>query len=166
MWSLIAPLFVYTHKSCFYSRDTNTFICVAFLFLMYLYWITSLVYLVLKNPNVPHLGTGSLNLTPTVSKKLYIIASEGSSHLTHYGTTFCLPYLWQTCTFSILFPTYLFTSSLFPFGAYRTDKILHPLFPKFFFFNERAGPYPKAQLYWAGRTTRPQESQASYDRRM
>jgi hypothetical protein len=28
----------------------------------------------------------------------------------------------------------------------------HPLFPKFFFFTERAVPYSQAQLYWAGRT--------------
>jgi hypothetical protein len=32
----------------------------------------------------------------------------------------------------------------------RTDNILHPQLPKFFFFStERAGPYPQAQLYWA-----------------
>jgi hypothetical protein len=34
----------------------------------------------------------------------------------------------------------------------QTDKCQHPLLPKFFFFTERAGPYPQAQLYWAGRT--------------
>ncbi len=34
----------------------------------------------------------------------------------------------------------------------RTEKILHPLCSKFFFFTERAGPYPQAQLYLAGRT--------------
>ena len=35
----------------------------------------------------------------------------------------------------------------------RTEKSQHPLLPKFFFFStERAGPYPQAQLYWAGRT--------------
>ena len=33
----------------------------------------------------------------------------------------------------------------------RTEKILHLLFPKFF-YTERAGPYPQAQLYWAGQT--------------
>ena len=47
---------------------------------------------------------------------------------------------------------YFFTPSFFPFGALRTDNILPPLLPKFFFFTERAGPYPQAQLYWAGRT--------------
>jgi hypothetical protein len=55
---------------------------------------------------------------------------------------------------------YFLTPSFFPFGAFQTDrqnrrteKILHPLLPKFFFFStERAGPYPQAQLYWAGRT--------------
>jgi hypothetical protein len=47
---------------------------------------------------------------------------------------------------------YLFTPSFFPFGAFRTEKILHPLLPKFFFFIERTGPHPQAQLYWAGQT--------------
>ncbi len=55
---------------------------------------------------------------------------------------------------------YLFTPSLFAFRAlgtdwltdWRTDKVLHPLFPKFFFSTERAGPYSQVQLYWAGRT--------------
>jgi hypothetical protein len=52
---------------------------------------------------------------------------------------------------------YFLTPSFFPFGALqtdgRTDNILHPPLPKFFFFStERAGPYPQAQLYWAGRT--------------
>ena len=52
----------------------------------------------------------------------------------------------------------LFTPSFFPFGAFQTDrmteKILHPLLPKLFFFTERVGPYLQAQLYcyWAGRT--------------
>ncbi len=32
----------------------------------------------------------------------------------------------------------------------RTEKIVHPLFPNSFFFTERAGPYPQAQIYWAG----------------
>ena len=52
---------------------------------------------------------------------------------------------------------YFFTPSFFPFGAFRTDRrtdnILHPPLPNFFFFStERAGPDPQAQLYWAGRT--------------
>jgi hypothetical protein len=47
---------------------------------------------------------------------------------------------------------YFLTPSFFPFGALRTDrrteKILHPLLPRwvFFFSTERAGPYPQAQL--------------------
>ena len=45
-------------------------------------------YLASKNPNVPHLGTGSLNLAPTESKNPYIIALMGLSYLTYYGTTF------------------------------------------------------------------------------
>jgi hypothetical protein len=52
---------------------------------------------------------------------------------------------------------YFLTPSFFPFGAFqtdrRTDKSQHPPIPYFFFFStERAGPYPQAQLYWAGRT--------------
>jgi hypothetical protein len=49
---------------------------------------------------------------------------------------------------------YLFTPSFFPFGAFQTDgqrKFFTPCYPSFF-FPERAGPYPQAQLYWAGRT--------------
>jgi hypothetical protein len=35
----------------------------------------------------------------------------------------------------------------------QTDKSQHPPLPYFFFFStERAGPYPQAQLYWAGRS--------------
>jgi len=34
-----------------------------------------------------------------------------------------------------------------------TEKFQHPFRPYFFlFFTERAGPYPQAQLYWAGQT--------------
>ena len=53
---------------------------------------------------------------------------------------------------------YFLTPSFFPFGVPdrrtdgRTDNILHPLLPKFFFFTEHAGPYPHVQLYWAGQT--------------
>jgi hypothetical protein len=42
---------------------------------------------------------------------------------------------------------YLFTPSLFSFGALRTDrrtdKVLHPLFPKFFFSLSARGPTPR-----------------------
>ncbi len=51
-----------------------------------------------------------------------------------------------------LFPTYLpQANSLLRASQTDRQKILHPLFPKFF-FTERAGPYPQAQLYWAGLT--------------
>ena len=33
-----------------------------------------------------------------------------------------------------------------------TEKFVHPLFPNSFFSTERAGPYPQAQIYWAGQT--------------
>jgi hypothetical protein len=37
--------------------------------------------------------------------------------------------------------------------SHHNGQISTPPVPKFFFFStERAGPYPQAQLYWAGRT--------------
>jgi hypothetical protein len=65
------------------------------------------------------------------------------------------------CTKNVFYPILLFpllshpNPNLLPLWSVtdrRTDNILHPLFPKFFFFTERVGPYPQAQLYWAGRT--------------
>ena len=58
-----------------------------------------------------------------------------------------------------VFPYFIIPSTFSPqayslFERYgQTDRFQHPLLPKFFFFStERAGPYPQAQLYWAGRT--------------
>ena len=62
------------------------------------------------------------------------------------------------CTKNVFYPILLFPTfspqASSPLSHHRrTDNILHPLLPKFFFFStERAGPYPQAQLYWAGRT--------------
>jgi len=64
------------------------------------------------------------------------------------------------CTKNVFYPILLFPllshPKLLPLWSIpdgQTDNILHPLFPKLFFFStERAGPYPQAQLYWAGRT--------------
>jgi hypothetical protein len=50
---------------------------------------------------------------------------------------------------------YFLTPSFFPFGALRTEgrtTFFTPCYLSSFFFTERAGPYPQAQLYWAGRT--------------
>jgi hypothetical protein len=51
---------------------------------------------------------------------------------------------------------YFLTPSFFPFGALRTDRRTDFNTPcylsSFFFSTERAGPYPQAHLYWAGRT--------------
>ena len=50
---------------------------------------------------------------------------------------------------------YFLTPSFFPFGAFRTEgqrNFNTPRYLSSFFFTERAGPYPQAQLYWAGRT--------------
>jgi hypothetical protein len=51
---------------------------------------------------------------------------------------------------------YFLTPSFFPFKPSQTEgQISTPpdtLQYFFFFSTERAGPYPQAQLYWAGRT--------------
>ncbi len=54
---------------------------------------------------------------------------------------------------------YLFYYSLyfspqasFPLERYRQRNFNTPFALTSFFFTERAGPYPQAQLYWAGRT--------------
>ena len=49
---------------------------------------------------------------------------------------------------------YFLTPSFFPFGALQTDGQIStpPVTLLLFFSTERAGPYPQAQLYWAGRT--------------
>ncbi len=56
----------------------------------------------------------------------------------------------------LLFPTHLpQASSLLERSRQtegRTDNILHPLLPKFFFFPLSAWGPTQAQLYWAGRT--------------
>jgi hypothetical protein len=61
------------------------------------------------------------------------------------------------CTKNVFYPILLFPllshPKLIPFWSVpdgQKDRFLHPLLPKFFFFTERAGPYPQAQLYWAG----------------
>ena len=58
------------------------------------------------------------------------------------------------CTKNVFYPILLFPLLTHPkLLPLWTDNILHPPLPKFFFFStERAGPYPQAQLYWAGRT--------------
>jgi hypothetical protein len=107
----------------------------------------------------------SRNLTPSLS---YQIVRKRIAKVTDF-LSFC-PFgisIFPFCTFGIsmyqkrilpfIIIPYFLTPSFFPFGAFRTDrrteKFLHPPLPKFFFFStERAGPYPQAQLYWAGRT--------------
>jgi hypothetical protein len=51
---------------------------------------------------------------------------------------------------------YFLTPSFFPFKAFQTDRQTNlntPCYLSSFFSTERAGPYPQAQLYWAGRTS-------------
>jgi hypothetical protein len=62
------------------------------------------------------------------------------------------------CEFSLYYSLYFLTPSFFPFGALRMDGRTEgqistpPVTLLLFFSTERAGPYPQAQLYWAGRT--------------
>ena len=107
----------------------------------------------------------SQNLTPSLS---YHIVRKRIAKVTDF-LSFCpfgisiFPFLtigismYQKRILPYIIIPYFLTPSFFPFGAFRTDrrtdKFQHPLLPKFFFFStERAGPYPQAQLYWAGRT--------------
>ena len=72
------PLLFYLHKQCFISLNTHTFNYVAVFLFMYLVTeLLLLLYLALKNPNAPHLSTGSLNLAPNESKNPYIFALIG-----------------------------------------------------------------------------------------
>jgi hypothetical protein len=103
----------------------------------------------------------SRNLTPSLS---YQIVRKRIAKVTDF-LSFC-PFgisIFPFCTIGIsmyqkrILPyfiiPYFLTPSFFPFGALRTDRFQHPPIPYFFFFStERAGPYPQAQLYWAGRT--------------
>ncbi len=60
--------------------------------------------------------------------------------------------------FTLFYYSLLIYPKLIPFWSVpdgQTEKILHPLFPEFFFFTVHAGPYLQAQLYglaklWGG----------------
>jgi hypothetical protein len=94
----------------------------------------------------------SRNLTPSLRTTSYVHESRR----------------WQTvplsCTIGIsmyqkhilpyvIIPSTFSPQASSPLSHHRqTEKILHPLLPKLFFSTERAGPYPQAQLYWAGQT--------------
>jgi hypothetical protein len=64
--------------------------------------------------------------------------------------------MYQNSYFTLFFFSLLSHPKLLPLWSVtdrQKDRFQHPLLPKFFFFStERAGPYPQAQLYWAGRT--------------
>ena len=95
----------------------------------------------------------SRNLTPSLRTTSYV-------HESRRWQTFSLFALSElVCTKNIFYPILLLPllshPKLIPFWSVpdgQKDRFLHPLLPKFFFFTERAGPYPQAQLYWAGRT--------------
>ena len=96
----------------------------------------------------------SQKLTPSLCTTSYV-------HESRRWQTFSLFALSElVCTKNVFtlfyYSLYFLTPSFFPFKPSqtdrRTDNILHSLLPKLFYPTERAGPYPQAQLYWAGRT--------------
>ena len=98
----------------------------------------------------------SRNLTPSLRTTSYVHESRRWQTV----SLFALSEL--VCTKNVFYPI-IIPSTFLP-QAYsllersrrtegRTNFNTPPLLPKFFFFStERAGPYPQAQLYWAGRT--------------
>ncbi len=59
--------------------------------------------------------------------------------------------------------TYYLPQDYYPLERYRrTDKILHPLFPKLFFSTEHVGPYLQVHVYWAGQTMEWMANQTSF----
>jgi hypothetical protein len=63
--------------------------------------------------------------------------------------------MYQKRILPYFFIPYLITPSFFPFKPSQTDREISTppvTYISFFFSTERAGPYPQAQLYWAGRT--------------
>jgi len=98
----------------------------------------------------------SRNLTPSLRTTSYV-------HKSRRWQTFSLFALSKlVCTkkyFSVFYYSLLIYPKLIPFWSVtdkqrKTDReISTPLSPLLLFFStERAGPYPQAQLYWAGRT--------------
>jgi len=109
----------------------------------------------------------SQNLTPSLS---YHIVRKWIAKVTDF-LSFCpfgisiFPFLtvgismYQKRIIPYFIIPYLFTPSWFSFGALQTDrqteKFRHPFHPYvllLFFHWECVGPYPQAQLYWAGWT--------------
>ena len=107
----------------------------------------------------------SRNLTPSLS---YQIVRKRIAKVTDF-LSFC-PFgisIFPFCTIGIsmyqkrilpyIIIPYFLTPSFFPFGALQTEgqrNLYTPRYLSSFFFplSARAGPYPQAQLYWAGRT--------------
>jgi len=105
----------------------------------------------------------SRNLTPSLS---YHIVRKWIAKVTDF-LSFCpfgiIMFLFLTFGISMyqkrILPyfiiPYLFTPSWFPFGVFQSVRlsISTPLSPLLLsFFHWACGPFPQAQLYWAGRT--------------
>ena len=100
--------------------------------------------------------SSTIPVTPSLCKTIVVPYVDTNAKVTNF-----FPF----CTIGIsmyqkrILPYFIIPSTFSP-QAYslleryrRTDKSQHTPIPYFFFFStERAGPYPQAQLYWAGRT--------------
>jgi len=100
--------------------------------------------------------SSTIPVTPSLCKTIVVPYVDINAKVTNFFP-FCtigismhqkriLPYFIIPSTFS--------PQASSPLERYgRTDKFQYPPIPYFLFFStERAGPYPQAQLYWAGRT--------------
>ena len=115
-----------------------------------------------KNSNVENdemtvTFSSTIPLTPSLCKTIVVVPYVDINA----KVTNCFPF----CTIRIsmyqkrILPYFIIPSTFSPQASSplshhgRTDKSQHPFHPYFFFLStERAGPYPQAQLYWAGRT--------------
>ncbi len=102
------------------------------------------------------------NLTPSLSYHSYVSKSRRRQTFSLFALLELVYYLFSlselVCTKNVFYPILLFPTfspqASSPLERSRqTEKFQHPFHPYFFLFStDRAGPYPQAQLYWAGRT--------------
>ncbi len=97
----------------------------------------------------------SQNLTPSLCTTLYVHTSQRWQTFSLFAlseSVYTEKYL--TLYYSLLiYPKRILLWSVTDgLTDWLTEKILHPLLPNSFFSIERMGPYPEAQLCWAGWT--------------